>query len=247
MTDLSDAELQAMQDCLRAAQPKAKEVKPVSAPLGPWAASLKRRLDSLPRQPVPVPDARAEKLKALAIHRRAIDDGMIAAGVPTLYRCWGLAIDFHGVLPNGADWGRRGYCLRGPTGNRKSSLAGALVRDRLRQMDEPSGLRMMWVSMLLFMERIKSASQNNSRETGYDILRRMKELDLLVIDDLGRERNHDWDRTVMSTMLWTAWDWGANFIITTQQQLAEIDSLDTALASRLGTLAEVDLGIKDWR
>ncbi len=243
MIEPSDAELQAMQSRLRPAQPKEKEVKPIVDSMHPWR--------NLPppskKRPPPKPDAKAEQLKAREVHRKAINDGMITAGVPTLYRRWGLAIDFHDVLPNGADWSRRGYCLRGPTGNRKSSLAGALVRDRLRQMEEPSGVRMRWISVRSFCQRVKSASGNRTGETPWGIIQGVANLDLLVIDDLGKERDHDWDREIMGTMLWRAWDWGANFIITTQQTLKKFDGLDPALASRLGTLAEVDLGTKDWR
>lgn len=253
---MTDDELQKLQDRKRAemraemrAEPKSTNPKPMADKVSAVAASIMNvaeinRRNNLNNYELTAADIEEEKKKT---HRIAADNGMIDAEVPTLYRKWGLHIDFGDVLPDGADWSKRGYCLRGPTGNRKSSLAGALVRDRLRQMEKPSGTRMRWVSVRLFVQRIKSATQSNSRETPYDILGAIANLDLLIVDDLGKEQDHEWDRSILGTMIWTAWDWGADLIITTQRNLSELDSIDTALASRLATLADVELGKRDWR
>lgn len=188
-----------------------------------------RRVD-LPSPPEPEPEVS---------HTR---DAMEAAGVPDRYRDYALS-DFDIQRP---DWSRGGYCLRGETGCGKSSLAGALVRDALeRELVRPG--QVAWVSVPVFVERGKSAAKPGSPETSYSILRAMLSKRLVVIDDYGRERDHDWDKALLGTLLWQAWDHRQKIILTTQLKLKDFYAFDAALGSRLATLAEVDLEKRDRR
>lgn len=176
--------------------------------------------------------------------RRSVTERMAAAGVPPRY-CHHRLGDFRRWLePSDPDWSGGGYCLRGPTGNGKSSLAGALVRERM--LAEPN-LVVRWISILDFVERVKSAAHPQSRETGHAILKSLRSARLLVIDDLGKERGHDWDKGILTNLLWNAWDYEQDLIITTQFELEQLHAEHDALASRLGALREVALGREDLR
>lgn len=169
---------------------------------------------------------------------------LAAAGVPPRYRHHRLA-DFRAWLSaDDPTWKGGGYCLRGPTGNGKSSLAGALVSERMTR--EP-GLIVQWVPILDFVMRVKSAAHPQSGERPYDLLKKLKTAKLVVFDDLGKERGHDWDKEILTAALWQSWDYEQDLIITTNLGLSEINKEHPALASRLGSLREVALGKDDLR
>lgn len=211
----------------------------ILAPQESSLAETKSIADVLPQR------HRAEPTVAQEAERRKWDilRAFGEAEIPKEYRKFKMA-QFPDIKP---DWSKRGYCLRGPTGCRKSSLAGALVMDRITKMKKPHGRHIAWYSALSFCERIKSTTRYSAKETSYQIVTATRNKKLLVIDDLGRQRDHEWDKSALDALIWEAWDWGLDFIVTTQQKLSEVDQFDSALASRLGQLAEIDFGDKDWR
>jgi len=184
------------------------------------------------------------KISYLAESTSRMSELLKLAGVPPRYQ-HGRIEDFSLWLSkNDPDWTTGGYCLRGPTGNGKSSLAGALVKDRLGKSPK---IKIQWIPILDFISRAKSAAHPTSKERPYDLLRRAKEANLIVIDDLGKERGHDWDKELLTTLLWQAWDNEQDLIITTNLTLDEIDRDHPAMASRLATLRKINLGDRDLR
>jgi hypothetical protein len=98
-------------------------------------------------------------------------------------------------------------------------------------------------------QRIKSAAHASSRETPYEIIRDLGKARLLVVDDLGKESGHEWDKSILVSVFWQAWDARQLLLVTTQLKLRALGTWlgDGALASRLDTLHVRDLGQADRR
>ena len=181
-----------------------------------------------------------------SIREKQVQEIMEQINVPKRYRNAEISmfVDVTGEKP---DWSRKGFCLRGVTGCGKSTLAAALLRDRLMRDKSLKVSSVDWISVVSYVERIKSAAHPQSKERGYDILRSYRKKRLLVIDDLGKQRDHDWDKSTMISLLWQAYDESQDLIITTQKTLSDVEGWDDALASRIGTLMDIPLEQIDRR
>lgn len=207
----------------------------------------------LKKLPANTPDEtngqRQDKTDKAEIHIGDIDCEIMRAGVPKAFRKWKLE-DFETTgAPMLVSWpknGCGGYCLRGKTGTGKSCLAAALVRNWIIAK-RGAGLNAEWISLMLFIERVKSATHPQSKERPYDLLISLRNKKLIIVDDLGRERQHDWDKEIMSCLLWQAVENEQDLIVTTNRTLEEIEYIDEALASRLSTLQELPLFERDMR
>jgi len=185
-----------------------------------------------------------EKQTAESAPARDITQIMHSAGVPNRYLPATLEKHFSNIKP---DWSKGGFCLRGMTGCGKSTLAAALLRDRFEQDELLTSKDVAWIGVLDYMSRIKSATHNQSKERPYDILQGYRKKKLLVIDDLGKQRSHDWDKSELIALIWQAYDQKQDLIITTQKKLRELDMYESALASRLSTLSDIPLKEVDRR
>lgn len=175
-----------------------------------------------------------------------VSEIMDQINVPKRYRNADIAM-FCDAIGEKPDWSHRGFCLRGVTGCGKSTLAAALLRDRLMRDKSLKVSSVDWISVVSYVERIKSAAHPQSKERGYDILTSYRKKRLLVIDDLGKQRDHDWDKSALISLLWQAYDESQDLIITTQKKLSDIEGWDDALASRIGTLKDIPLKQIDRR
>lgn len=170
---------------------------------------------------------------------------LLEAEIPERYRHARLA-DLEGA-PLNPDWKRGGYCLRGITGCGKSTVAAALVRDWVERHQSARPKDVAWVRVGLFVERVKSSTHAQSRERGYDILRDFRRKKLIVLDDLGKERPHDWEKSILVNLLWQVYDEKQLLVVTTQKSLQELDAWDDAFASRVGALEDIKLKQIDRR
>lgn len=174
-----------------------------------------------------------------------VDEIMRQAEVPLRYRSAKLA-ELDGA-PKNPDWKRGGYCLRGVTGCGKSTVAAALVRDWLMRKPAATAKHVAWVRVGLFVERVKSASHPQSPERPVDILREFRRKKLIVLDDLGQQRDHDWDKSVLINLLWQVYDEEQLLVVTTQKKLEELELWHDAFASRIGALEDIRLRQIDRR
>jgi DNA replication protein DnaC len=132
---------------------------------------------------------------------------------------------------------RRGLQIYGPaTGIGKTHLAvgvlRALVTDSIVE-------RPLFVFVPEFLDRIRQSFDDKTGKTGR-MMERVRQADLLVLDDLGAERTSEWVQEQLTIILNARWSHGLSTIITTNASLEELRaSLGDRAQSRLkGSLAE---------
>ena len=133
-----------------------------------------------------------------------------------------------------------GLYLHGDTGSRKSSLAAAIVKQLLvRQVYST----LNWLPILELVQRVKSSTGFASKETPYQILKSNgRKKSILVLDDLGRERETDWDEDIINSFIWQAYDNAQYLIITSNLPPDELYP-DPAVKRRLKELQIMEIKV----
>jgi len=141
---------------------------------------------------------------------------------------YGVEIDCEGL----------GLYLYGKTGSRKSSFAGAVVIDLIKNK-KYSGV--IWHPILSLVQMVKSAILPASRQTPYEILKQSNNnRKILVLDDLGRERETDWDADIINSFIWQAYDNNQFVIVTSNLKPSELYP-DPAVTRRLEALKLIEM------
>ena len=152
-----------------------------------------------------------------------------------------------------------GFCLRGSTGIGKTYAATAIakaayrrliVADAAKRDGDTSRTRVgdfVWMSVPAVLSRIRSTFGHNATETESDIVGRFSKCPVLVLDDLGAEKQTDFSAATLYTIISERRNWRRFTAITTNQTLAEIATWEPRLASRLAEMETVDLPQIDRR
>jgi DNA replication protein DnaC len=106
--------------------------------------------------------------------------------------CATYADSFKDKLPrNNADPGRNGLFVTGPKGTGKTHLAAAIANQLMQQ-----GTPVICMTMIDLLERIKRTYEQNRQYWGEinegNILDTYKRVQLLIIDDMGKETATEW-------------------------------------------------------
>jgi DNA replication protein DnaC len=102
--------------------------------------------------------------------------------------------------------------LRGPFGTGKSALAGALAADCLRRGSDRSAL---FVPVPEFLDRLRHTFGDDARESERKVMQQLQDVDVLVLDDLGAERQTDWVTERLYVLVNHRYDHDNRTIITT--------------------------------
>jgi len=141
--------------------------------------------------------------------------------------------------------GKRGLLLRGQTGNGKTSLAVAILRQRLAQGQPAQRLR-FW-NVPIGMYHLRAGRLHPDQATGHILA--LTQHELVVLDDLGKYQVTAWVQEQLYLLLNELWAEDKQVVLTTNLPAgALVQLLDPALVSRiLGLCHEVRLSGPDRR
>ena len=111
----------------------------------------------------------------------------------------------------------QGLVIEGPTGSGKTHLAAAITHDLLEK-----GIEVIFQSVPDLLLRIRGTFNKNSELTEEQIMRRLIEVEVLVLDDLGAEKMTDWTETTIYNLIDQRYRHERPIIITTNLNLGEI-------------------------
>lgn len=191
--------------------------------------------------------ANASAISAMEADAEALNDRAVRAGVPKRFLKYAVDLTHIDDLNSG-----RGIYIFGSQGSYKSTVASSMLRGWLR--DHPFGVA-RYVRSTELMDAFKATF--NTRESSADVMRQYANVDLLLIDDLGKEVASSW----AVSKLWELFDrrYGEELptLVTSQHAPDELvghlsDSGDTesalAIVSRLReTYSLINMGNTDHR
>ena len=169
--------------------------------------------------------------------------------VPTLYRRARLS-DFGARVAATALLGKGGLFVCGTTGVGKTHLAAALFRANLHracvhESERYPELSAVWTTVPGVLLRLRATFNGAGSES--DVVKELADARLLVLDDLGAERQSEWTALALYSIISDRVNWRRPTIVTSNLTLKEIDAADPRLASRLGGMAQITLTGADRR
>lgn len=159
-------------------------------------------------------------------------------GLPTIYQQAKLS-DFNEDFELNL---HKSILIKGPNGTGKTHLAAALLR-KARDVNAT----MRFISAAMYLKRIRSSFRKYSRESEMDIFDEFRKPHVLVLDDLGAEKQGEFGITQILELLENRMSWGGTTIVTSNLQLPDIHTLEPRLASRMASFQQVRLEGKDMR
>lgn len=152
------------------------------------------------------------------------------------------------VNPVGDGWGA---CFRGNPGIGKTYAAAALAYKLLLGMnipgnEPPDKFLQFEMAPYLFI-RIRDTFKSSATETEKRIVDDMVRARVLILDDLGAERNTEYTASTLCTIIAKRRNDRRITIVTTNQSLDEVDEWSGRIASRLEEMAPVMLPDRDRR
>ncbi len=162
---------------------------------------------------------------------------------PDDFTTWLQAATFCRTWPPGS---RKGLYLKGRTGRGKTVLAYCILESAIRQ-EGKSGL---FVSVSELFEDTKRTWNQDGRAR--DLARRSREVEVLVLDELGAEPLRPWMQKIVFGLLDHRIKFKKPTIITTNCALAEMDELlgdphERVMSRIMGNFRGVELRGPDFR
>jgi len=154
-----------------------------------------------------------------------------------------MAIKFIKEFPN-----TRGLLLSGPVGTGKTHIAAAIANEMINKL-----YSVYFGNIVDIMTFIKSTYSNKSDITEEVAINLMtKEVDLLIIDDLGKENSTDHTLSMLYQLINRVYENEKTIIVTTNESSTELKrklrDKGPAIVSRITEMCEpVILKGKDWR
>ena len=196
------------------------------------------RVVELARSRASTPTSESES--TLTPHPHRIRELLRKAGVPRRF-LQARRSDFDPAVFNAAEGFLAGRCegifVHGPTGTGKTHFAVAVLSEILASSD--TGLARFVTVPSLLME-IRATFKDSSPCSEEDLIRRFADLDLLVLDDLGAEKNTDWVMQTLYLIIDRRYSDMRQTIITSNHGLDGIaERVGERIASRLAGMCRI--------
>lgn len=141
----------------------------------------------------------------------------------------------------------KGIIFSGPVGVGKTHLAAAIMNQLTYDMHD-----VMFGDMADIISRLKQTFGDYSHGTELDILNALTGADLLIIDDMGKEKASDYASTIMFQIVNRIYEDKKPIIITTNYTsrafMERLGEKGEAIVSRLSEMCEpAQIGGEDWR
>lgn len=149
---------------------------------------------------------------------------------------WEVAKEFAENFPNDG----KGIMFLGGVGRGKTHLAGAIARYVIENHHVP----VMFKSYAMILEEIKINFEGDKKE-----LERVCNTPLLVMDDLGQEKQSDWNKEILFKIINSRYESMSPIVVTTNcTPMSLQDNIGEAIFSRLFEMCDkVKVSGKDHR
>jgi len=121
----------------------------------------------------------------------------------------------------------KGVLLYGPTGVGKTHL----VTSTIRYLTLEKGFSAKFVDFFALLQQIRATFTEGGSEA--EIIARLDEPQVLVIDELGKGRATEWERTVVDSLIATRYNSGKTVFVTTNYEVDTKNGVP-GLAERVG-------------
>ena len=142
---------------------------------------------------------------------------------------------------------RRGFFLHGPPGTGKTLLACIMLNELLLHRTRPG--RFLTVSR--FLQRLRDTYSEESRDYGqtWPVIEEMATIPYLILDDLGTQRNTEWEKEQLYNLIDARYSDERLTIITTNYPLEEVREISEGrIYSRLMEMClRVEMSGDDYR
>ncbi|WP_084145914.1 ATP-binding protein [Anaerovorax odorimutans] len=140
-------------------------------------------------------------------------------------KCFQFAKHFEEIKTTG-----KGLLFIGNVGTGKTHLAAAIANYIIKEYI----LLVKFGSVTSLLNEIKNTYESSSEETELQVIKELSNVDLLVIDDLGKEKASEWSNSVIYTIINNRYEGYKPLIVTTNLKIEELEKkLGEAVVSRL--------------
>ena len=138
-----------------------------------------------------------------------------------------------------------GLLLIGTCGTGKTHLAAAITNHIISEF----GIPVKFGTFIDLLSDVKSTFDNDSNEKENDIIDKFVKIDLLVIDDIGKEKNTEWSNSILYRVINRRYENYKPVIITSNLTIAELEKeIGEATVSRIIEMCDgVKMNGKDAR
>ena len=123
-----------------------------------------------------------------------------------------------------------GILFLGQVGTGKTHLAAAISNYIITQGTIP----VKFGNVTSLLGEIKNTYEEDSKKAEYDVIRELSEVELLIIDDLGKEKSTDWSNNIIYRIVNNRYEGYRPLIVTTNYSMEELEkSVGDATTSRI--------------